>query len=352
MDRVLFVTTIGFRPPFNGGTTYSNALFEALRANYDVDVIVLKDERRFTQEMIHKAATFQKALTSPIPLNVIYHSGKCKASRHDLSVYSYIIVDHIEAALWIQRHQCRHILIAHNLESRLVGDKLRNPFLRRIFDLRNRLERYELSSYSTAAGIICISATERDVIAHSNPQVVQLLPAFAAPLSTYTNSDILRFGFIGPSSWPPNYRTVETLARDVLPNVNRTFEFVLAGTGWQCMSQVLPERTLKLGFVKDLDKFWSGIDILLAPTQQGAGVNVKICEALHHGINVITNTESAIAIFGDAPMPKNLQVANNPEDLAALLDEIEVPTKRVSCPAFSQTVLRNDLQSFLESLYD
>ncbi|ATJ82673.1 glycosyltransferase [Halomonas beimenensis] len=349
-DRVLFVTTIEFRSPFNGGTVYSKGIYEALCANHEVDVVVLSNERFFKNDKIHKIVTFLKGVISSTPVNVIYHSGCSRVLQQDLSIYRHVFVDHLEAVLWVQKQKAKYILIAHNIEYKLANDKLRNPVLRQVFDLQKRLERYERNSFAQAAGVICISATEKDVIAQVNPRVSQLRPAFSETNIRYSHSEIPRFGFIGPASWLPNYRTVQSLIKDVFTRVRPPFQFVLAGSGWEAASLDFPAQTKHLGFVKDINEFWSNIDLLVAPIQQGAGVNIKICEALHHGVNVVSNSESIAAIFGNAPAPSNLWVADNPTEIAEVLNDIDMPFVRNPCDDFSQAALRLQLNQFLDDL--
>ena len=348
--RILFVTTIEFRPPFNGGTSYTNCIYESLTSLYDVEVVILQQQRKFRLEWVHGLVAVTKALITSVPLNVIYHSGCSRKSVHDLGDYHHIVIDHLESILWAVDTGYPYFLIAHNIESKLANDKLQNSFIRCIFNLKRRLEKYEVKVFTAAAGVICISFSEQELIKKVNDRTVQLLPAFNSVEYHCLASNIPRFGFLGPASWNPNLRTVRMLTNKVFPYIDQRFEFVLAGSGWDSQEIKSPKEFRQLGFVKDISEFWGSIDVLIAPTQHGAGVNIKICEALHYGVPVITNKESALAIFGEKPAPPNVLVAESPDDLISLMNTFKIPVIKKPSLEFTKVHMQSVLCGFLENL--
>ncbi len=326
---------------------YSNAIFRCLEQAFDVDVVVLKDHRIFQNPKLHALSSLIKGLISRVPLNVIFHSSGIRALRYNPTNYKHIVVDHIEALGAINATDHPYVLIAHNLEYKLATDKLRNRFTQTLFQLSDRLRAYEYKGFANAKGVICISASEAAEISEVAHNVVQVLPSFPDRKLHNAKSEKIRFGFIGSADWPPNARTVGKLVSAILPTANRPMEFVLAGSGWADFGLNYSEQTRILGFVDDTKEFWENIDYLLAPTEQGAGVNVKICEALHFGVGVITNTESAEAIFGTGALPQNVFIANTNKELGKLLNQIEPFETRVSHVEFSQTRMSDKLVAFL-----
>jgi len=347
--RILFLTTIEFRPPFNGGTTYSFSLFQALQKISDVDVCLLKEERKFRLEILHKAACLLRAFTSDIPLNVIYHSGMLARTMPDISSYDLIVSDHIEAYEAVRNFSVPCVIVAHNLEFKLAGDKLTSRATAFLLQLQARLERYEFAAFEQAAGVICISYSEQEIVQRINGRTVQLLPAFAPPAKRpQREGNKLRLGFLGPASWAPNRRTMALLAEVILPQLSRPVKLVVAGRGWEDSGITFAPEMRLMGFVKNTDEFWHNIDVLIAPTQQGAGVNIKICEALHNGVPVLTNTLSAMAIFGERPLPDNIMVADTDTALVETLERLSLPETYVHTDLFTQVTLQDRLRKFLE----
>ena len=350
MRKVLFLTTIEFRLPFNGGTVYSHCLYQALQAVAQVEVCVLRGVRRFEADKLHKLACLLRGLVSPVPLNVLYHSGFSSQAPPSATAYDLVVVDHIESYETVRATGVPCVLIAHNLEYRLAADKIQSGAISRLFSLRKRLEAYERQAFSEVAGVICISATELDIVRELNPRCVQLLPAFSGRPVASSHSDVLRLGFLGPAHWMSNWRTVDMLVKEVLPHLSRPFEFVLAGSGWAESGITFPPETRQLGFVEHTDDFWQAIDLLVAPTQQGAGVNIKICEAMYAGRNVVTNTSSTEAIFGSKPLPDTLVAVDTNADLRSFLETFSIPETIPSQQLFTQDVLVERMRAFLESL--
>ncbi|MBL4871951.1 MAG: glycosyltransferase [Rhodobacteraceae bacterium] len=295
---------------------------------------------------MHKFLTSIRGLVSRTPLNVIFHSAGIRNINLTQTNYKYIIVDHIEALGAINGIDTPYVLIAHNLEYTLSKDKIRNRFVHSVFQLSDRLKRYEHNGFANAKGVICISASEAVEISIFSDSVMQILPSFPDKEIIKVNCEKIRFGFMGPANWLPNARTVKMLISTVFPNVGRDFDFILAGAGWETHDFSHTKKIRLLGFVEDTREFWENVDILLAPTDQGAGVNVKICEALHYGVTVITNTRSADAIFGENPLPDNVLIADTNQELRELLDRIKLPEVKRDNGKYSQKYMGEKLVDF------
>jgi glycosyltransferase involved in cell wall biosynthesis len=353
IKRIMFLTTIEFRQPFNGGTSYSFSLFQAMQRIADVDVCILREMRKFRSEILHSGASLLTALNSDVPLNVIYHSGLLCRTMPDMHSYDLVVADHIEAYEAVRKVSVPCVVVAHNLEFRLASDKLKSGAIASLVQLHARLERYEFAAFRQAAGVICISASERQIVKKMNSRTVQLLPAFA-PASKRPPRETrqLRLGFLGPASWAPNRRTIALLVEGVLPHLSRPVELVIAGKGWEDSGIPFTPGISLMGFVKNLASFWHNIDMLIAPTQQGAGVNIKICEALHNGVPVLTNTASATAIFGEGPLPANVMLADTNTALVEVLERLSLPEESIQSDLFTQITLQNRLRRFLNSLGD
>lgn len=109
----------------------------------------------------------------------------------------------------------------------------------------------------------------------------------------------LRFGFLG-SDMEANRRALGHVLKSWWPLVERfspESRLYVAGAVGRAETlwpyQALRNSVVSLGFVEDLDAFFEGVDVLLAPSAVQAGVNVKHVEALLRRRAVVTDALGA-----------------------------------------------------------
>lgn len=92
----------------------------------------------------------------------------------------------------------------------------------------------------------------------------------------------VRVGLLGAWARPENREGATKFLKALSPEVRSGLQFRIAGLG----SEALPDGAsiTKLGFVKDLGKYFDGIDIFVAPLDSGAGVKIKVLMALEYGV--------------------------------------------------------------------
>lgn len=101
----------------------------------------------------------------------------------------------------------------------------------------------------------------------------------------------VRVGLLGAWGRPENSIGAAAFLNALEPDVRDGLHFLIAGGG----SEALPDgRTInKLGFVESLGDFFDGIDVFVAPLDSGAGVKIKVLNALEHGVPLYL-TEKAV----------------------------------------------------------
>ena len=102
------------------------------------------------------------------------------------------------------------------------------------------------------------------------------------------NRDIL---FYGAMSRKENYLSAEWFINHVMPLLNeQDIRFViLGGNPPEFLKKMECDRIHVTGFVEDIESYFSNAMCLVAPLVLGAGIKVKILEALSAGIPVLTN---------------------------------------------------------------
>lgn len=99
-----------------------------------------------------------------------------------------------------------------------------------------------------------------------------------------------RFCFYGAWNRVENSECLEWFLKRVYPKLSRAFEFVIIGGSMtECTKEILRayKNVSYLGFVEDPVKEIACCQALIAPLHKGAGVKVKVIDALSSGTCVI-----------------------------------------------------------------
>ena len=106
--------------------------------------------------------------------------------------------------------------------------------------------------------------------------------------SDKTPKDIL---FYGAMYRDENHISAMWFIRNVLPLLPDQFRFIVAGARPQKeLLSVQDDRIRVVGFVEDISDYFASCFCLAAPLMLGAGIKVKILEAMSAGVPVLTNT--------------------------------------------------------------
>jgi len=110
------------------------------------------------------------------------------------------------------------------------------------------------------------------------------------------HGDTLCLGFIGRLDWPPNRLGLEWFLRSIAPNVlGKNIFLKIAGSGNGSWLKNYSQEYVKfIGRVESPDAFYEGVDCVINPIQSGAGVKIKILEAIAYGIPILTCPASLV----------------------------------------------------------
>ena len=300
-DKVLFITTVDLTIE-SGGTRYSKTVLNAFASKSKVKTLVLTNSQKHQDRRLRWFFAIAKSIFTGVPPNVLFHSGSLRADVKRLisEPWDVVVIDHMESGYAMHGSLVKRCLyVSHNRESQLVVQKVPAAPKLLINLLSAWVEHYEKKLVKSVSGTISISNVEADWYRLFSNHVEVVYPVFevTAKRSNYIGDPgKLRLGFLGSAEWRPNAEGMDILIKDILPSTNRKIELFVAGGAWNTKkifshtSRANSRNDVSinvLGYVSDIQKFWSSIDVFVAPILGGAGINVKVCEAIANGVPVL-----------------------------------------------------------------
>lgn len=203
----------------------------------------------------------------------------------------------------------------------------------------------ELEIYDKFDVVSCISESEAEIVRKNTrrPQVLFLphMPKARFRKNFYDGPPVF---LIGPNAF--NLQGYAYLANRVLPLVReRCPEFFVRIAGTECRNLVAAPGLELAGFVPDLEELYSHSSFSLCPLIGGTGQQIKIVEAMAHGVPVITLSN----VSASSPVVHKVNgfIADNAEEFANYV--IFLHKDRDLCrelgEAARQTVFENHFQN-------
>ena len=230
----------------------------------------------------------------------------------------------------------KHILYYHDIESVYRGELAKseqNPILSHLqareSKLFARMERRLPELFDSHVFVSC-DECEAFRSSHGLGETAKYAP-YAVD---FISADIVaqavpgRILYVGDMSLDSNYLSVEWFIREVLPKVNvgnADVELRLVGRisdEHKAHFEGMDGRVNVLGYVDDLDAEYNSAACMISPILYGAGVKVKLIDALARGQIVIANTkacEGTQLLAGE-----NLLVADDPDVMARMCSSVLV----------------------------
>lgn len=131
-----------------------------------------------------------------------------------------------------------------------------------------------------------------------------------------TNSDIMFYGNMERSE---NYLAAIWFIEKILPKISdKNVRFILVGAGAKMLQKYSSKRIIVTGYVPQIDPFFNECGLFVAPLMFGAGIKIKVLEAMYSGIPVITSDVGIEGIPAIAGVDYLLYHSEN--DLIAQID--------------------------------
>lgn len=106
--------------------------------------------------------------------------------------------------------------------------------------------------------------------------------------------------YYGAMNRKENYSAVIWFVREVMPLLDEKFQLVVVGSNpHKDILKLKSERVIIKGFIEDVGKYFSQCLCLVVPLLLGAGIKVKILEAMSAGVPVLTNEIGIEGIYAN-----------------------------------------------------
>jgi glycosyltransferase involved in cell wall biosynthesis len=335
--KILFVTTVDYGSEY-GGAKYTRSIVNSLPREWNVEVLILANVQLIKYRTLRWMVSLFKSLYTFIPPNILFHSGLLsndKLSEILKESWDLIFVDHLESGCILNSLiQREFIYVSQNRESQLVKHKL--PKFLHWFGLMLApwIEKFEINLVKSSLGVITISGFEAQWYRKYCSCVDIVYPIFnvdeeGSVSPRFKSNNVLRLGFLGVGTFHPNREAVNILINHIFPKVNKGINFILAGKGWDdkfmasASEQLASKKNVtisRLGYVSNIRDFWLDIDVFLAPIISGAGVNVKVCEALANNVPLIALPHALRGLPENITFSELVYLANSYSEFSHCID--------------------------------
>jgi GT2 family glycosyltransferase len=155
-------------------------------------------------------------------------------------------------------------------------------------------QRRELEVIKAVDVTIVHSSVERDILATSAPDSPVCVFPFIQDVTSRSVPFSMRrdIAFLGGYRHRPNVDAVKSFVERIWPLIrarDSQIRFLIAGS--ECPPEIMrlsgSENIEVVGFVRDLDEFFAGVRLSVAPIRYGAGVKGKVATALAHGVPTV-----------------------------------------------------------------
>lgn len=298
--RILIASVVDPANGVGGGWTATRGLMLALQslfAEAEMECVAVP-ARRGAGRIIRQASCFLGSLAGGMPAKVAFNVSASVRERVRSVARPDLYVINGSDLLWLLPDLAAGVpvvVVAHNLEYRLVAEQTKElGWLGRREAARHKA--YEGAGLRRAGRAVFLAADECEQALRDWPELraIVLPPVFgyepAAPLG-YDGGEV-RLGLLANLGWWPNRKGLEWFLREVWPGAPESVRLDLYGPGSQ-EAAGSHARVTGHGVVEDVGEVWRSCHGLIAPIWLGAGVKIKIAEALYNGVPVLATPRAA-----------------------------------------------------------
>ncbi len=350
MKKLLFLTPELPYPPDSGGRLKSFMLLECLSSKYDLHICLFtKTERQKT----HEREFFKKfkinnfysehlnikrniknlilSYKNGIPLTVYRHFSKNFKNYIEsvIEQFDAVFIDYFSMAQYITPFfKGKRILHTHNAEYIMWERKAsleKNPLIKFLIYIESkRVKNYEKSIYKNADKILCgspndienierigIGKNKIELISTTGDNNLLLLPEIS-----YSATEKSLF-YAGTLSWDANSDGLIWFIKNCWEGItqkNPGIKLYIAGSSaCQKLKKIAKnfKNIILLGYVDNLETYYSKCRVFIAPLRFGSGIKVKVLNAMYRGIPTVTTPIGAEGI--EATDMVHLAIAENQE---------------------------------------
>lgn len=266
---------------------------------YCAEIVVV--ERK--AQTIRDLCTF---LAGEYPFNAVkLHSEVfAKELKELLARRSFDIVQIEFSLMWRYAEVFKGIpcaLDAHNIEHRIIGQNritCRNPIKKLLYAIEEeKLKALEERAWRECELCFTVSSNESEVVAATLGSDDKLITMVGVDLARFEfqpkHSAGMRLLFVGGLNYHPNLDSADYLLREIFPLIRaRMPEVRLDIVGhelWRVEGLLSDNAGVELyENVPEILSWFRGADLLVVPLRFGAGIRIKILEAMAAGLPIVT----------------------------------------------------------------
>jgi len=346
MINIIYITSRRLLPLDSGDKLLTYNLLKHM-TNYNIHLLNLNEGDEYlnneTSDISHISKSFNSfsfqnkhsiyKFIKSILFNKMYWKLKLRNTEIETKVENFInqyddvdiiVWDHLRSSIFFVENNKKNILIEHNneyvaIQSRFT--KTKNIILKYFFNKQAKImKNYIVDIHAKMDKIIYLSKDDFLTLKKENPNKYQLMNQLLLdfqhqPYKVKNINQKIKLLFIGSLDWYPNIEAIKWFLTDIFPKLNKNnlYEFNIVGRN---PSKELKKyiathsNTLLHANVPSVEKFYLNSDVLIAPIQNGSGINIKILEALSYSIPIVM-TSFAKRGYDDLDFLSNADTAQN-----------------------------------------
>jgi glycosyltransferase involved in cell wall biosynthesis len=253
--------------------------------------------------------------------------------------YDAIILDHVFLKFCIPlihtRTKAPVFVRVLNLEYKIWEGLARNSSVLKKLYLSiqaKRLKKEELDGYHKAQNLLWINAAEQFQLEEQLGNKSASLRSYYLPFTLDNQFEYSQYKadaicHIASMDWLPNQEALDWFIETVFPLVkNKKIRLHLAGKKLD-QNSYKHSGVVNHGEVEDSNLFMKQYGILIVPLLNGAGVRIKILQALALGIPVISTSVGVAGI--EAEHQKHIWIADSEQEFAIAIDHLSDGNSRM-----------------------
>ena len=354
--RILMPSIVDPAESRGGGWTVTKGLIEAMRIAWpgcEVICIAVSSGGRAAHRLRQAKSVLGSVVIGGLPAKMRF--TRTRAMRRDLreslsAPAPDLIMLNGGDLLWMLGELppgVPVIVVAQNLEhvlyERQIGRiSVTSRMARRVLAADSRrLRNLELEGLRTAAAVIFLSEADRRAALELLPALnaIVIPPSFGYEPAQRRKSSggRMALGMFADFEWWPNRISLDWFLTEIWPSVSSHCDLHLMGHGSGSVARGLSGIT-RHGFMATAREAFALCDLMIAPIIDGAGVNVKVAEALYNGVPVVA-TPAAVRGICSASNPALKVCANAAEWIELLTGPVAGNLARANVPPEVQAAL-------------
>jgi glycosyltransferase involved in cell wall biosynthesis len=320
--RVLMPSIVDPREARGGAWTATRGLIRVLELAWpgvSIDCIPVPSRSRAAHRLRQLGCLVQGAAGIGPPAKIAFSRSASLRRRVIASLGSTkpdLIVLNGSDLLWLLSvvpEDAKMLLIAHNIEHELYRAQLstlgkESSLAAGLLEREcARLKEYEWSGLRRVHRVVFLSGVDRNAAVDACPSLESMVlpPVFdyVPHPSRDPRTNRIAIGMFADFSWWPNQSSLKWFLEEVWPRLEPDIELHLAGYGSDRAMDGRQPRVHTHGFVSDPRDVFRLCDLMIAPIVMGAGVKVKVAEALFNRVPVVATSMALRGLPLDATEP-------------------------------------------------